>query len=496
MQLQFQQETCACLRRLVNQTNSQEQTQEVKLPEGMPDIGRVLGAWGQILIRGKEWNSGDANVTGGVLAWVLYVSEDGSDLRSVDTWIPFQTRWEFPEARRDGAIHIWPLLSGIDARCVSARKIMLRCQIGVHGQVLEPSPLTLYTPNQIPEDVQLLINSYPSMLPVEAGEKQFLIQQEQEGLRDIQKLLRYEADVAVTEQRIIGSRLVFRGNCCLHALYCDASEQIKTADICVPFSQFAELDSAYSDTAQADVQVVVTAMDLESDEQGNWKFQCGATAQYTVSDRIMVQMVEDAYSTCRKVEMETEKLLLPARLERHTETAQITGEWTGEYRQVLDVQWYSGHPETIRSGDRSQTVMPNIFQILYTDSDGVLQTAIVKERAQWDTDVDMDAQVQFGWMRCGRPDTSEDSGEIRLRQELALCRETDAQEPHLLVSGLSMGEMDERSEQCPSVILRRMDRKRLWDIARDCGSTVEAIRQANGMESEPEQNQMLLIPVI
>jgi hypothetical protein len=68
MQLQFHQDTCSCLRRLVNQTNVQEQTQEIKLPEGMPDIGRVLGAWGQILIRGKEWNSVYANVSGGVQA--------------------------------------------------------------------------------------------------------------------------------------------------------------------------------------------------------------------------------------------------------------------------------------------------------------------------------------------------------------------------------------------------------------------------------------------
>ena len=41
MQLQFHQDTCPCLLRLVNQTNVQEQTQEIKLPEGMPDIRRM-----------------------------------------------------------------------------------------------------------------------------------------------------------------------------------------------------------------------------------------------------------------------------------------------------------------------------------------------------------------------------------------------------------------------------------------------------------------------
>ena len=177
MQLQFQQEACSCLQRPVSQINTQEQTQEIKLPEGMPDIGRVLGAWGQILIRGKEWHSGGAGVSGGVLAWVLYTPEDGSEVRSVDTWIPFQSSWELRDIQRDGVIHIWPLLSGIDARCVSARKIMLRCQISLYGQAFVQTDTMLYLPQQVPEDVQLLKNSYPMLLPKEAGEKQFTVRQ-------------------------------------------------------------------------------------------------------------------------------------------------------------------------------------------------------------------------------------------------------------------------------------------------------------------------------
>jgi hypothetical protein len=36
----------------------------------------------------------------------------------------------------------------------------------------------------------------------------------------------------------------------------------------------------------------------------------------------------------------------------------------------------------------------------------------------------------------------------------------------------------------------------LWEIARSCGSTVDAIRKVNGVEGELEEDQMLLIPVI
>jgi len=47
----------------------------------------------------------------------------------------------------------------------------------------------------------------------------------------------------------------------------------------------------------------------------------------------------------------------------------------------------------------------------------------------------------------------------------------------------------------PSLIVRRAGANRLWDIAKDSGSTVEAIQKVNGLQGEPAPDQMLLIPV-
>jgi hypothetical protein len=40
-----------------------------------------------------------------------------------------------------------------------------------------------------------------------------------------------------------------------------------------------------------------------------------------------------------------------------------------------------------------------------------------------------------------------------------------------------------------------VDREPIWDIAKASGSTVDAIRQANNLEEEPQQGQILLIPI-
>ena len=47
----------------------------------------------------------------------------------------------------------------------------------------------------------------------------------------------------------------------------------------------------------------------------------------------------------------------------------------------------------------------------------------------------------------------------------------------------------------PGLIIRRSGPgETLWTIAKQYGTTMDAIRQANGLDGEPEENTLLLIP--
>ena len=59
-----------------------------------------------------------------------------------------------------------------------------------------------------------------------------------------------------------------------------------------------------------------------------------------------------------------------------------------------------------------------------------------------------------------------------------------------------MGEENRPDPGRPSLILRRAGEGSLWDLAKASGSTVSAIRSANGLEEEPLDDRLLLIPVI
>ena len=72
---------------------------------------------------------------------------------------------------------------------------------------------------------------------------------------------------------------------------------------------------------------------------------------------------------------------------------------------------------------------------------------------------------------------------------------TTAEEGMNMVTGLELGEMSRLDPSRPSLIMRRAGNDSLWELAKKSGSTVEAIRAANGLMEEPKQGRMLLIPV-
>lgn len=57
MEMQWKVTPCRYLHTALREVQNQEQTLELRLTEGMPDIGRVLCAWGQPQMREKQWRT-------------------------------------------------------------------------------------------------------------------------------------------------------------------------------------------------------------------------------------------------------------------------------------------------------------------------------------------------------------------------------------------------------------------------------------------------------
>lgn len=267
-------------------------------------------------------------------------------------------------------------------------------------------------------------------------------------------------------------------------------------DFEVPFSQYADLEREYGHEAQAGVDPVVTGMELASYEQGRLHLKAGISGQYLVYDTQLLPVVEDAYSPERQVSIHRQTVTVPAVLERQSQRIRVEQTAAFGSQRIADVAFCPDMPFKQKKSGALSVELPGQLQVLYTDAEGMLQSG----SAHWQDGLTMelgeDATMDVLCTSTGKPQAVPGEEGTRMMGEVLLDTVATALEQWETVTGLTVGENVEKDPARPSLILRKAGDQELWTIAKENGSTVEAILAANGLQSEPDPDKMLLIPVL
>lgn len=497
MQVQFEDKSHSCLLGVLEEVQNMEQTQEIRISEGMPGIDRVVSAWGQVVMRSKDWHGGGIHLSAGMMVWVLYIGEDGSN-QCTEGWIPFQLHWELPEGCLDGNVRILCLPRYVDARSVSAGKIMVRAGVAVLAEAWCPGEKTTYHPLEVPEGVELLQATYPVRLPKEAGEKSFLLEEEltlPASAPVPRKLICFRMDPAVTDKKVLSNKIVFRGNGNLHVLYESADGQIHSWDFELPWSQFAELEDSHSGDAQADLRLMPTNMELELTETGDFQFRSSLTAQYLVDDQELIELTEDAYNPNRELNLKTELLELPAFLDSRREVLSGEQSLPGQADIITDVQFLPDFPTQHRMDGEIFLDMPGLVQVLYYNAEGALQSSVVRWEGKHRVSADDLSRLSAIPFQDAEIQATPGSDSLSVRTTVGLQLRFLAGQGIPMVTGMTLGEPLPKKSDRPSLIIRRVSDDGLWNLAKASHSSMEAIRKANDLKDEPVPGQLLLIPV-
>ena len=498
MELPFEKKVCRYYRQKRYELVNVEQTQELKLPEAMPDVERIVAVWGQVILRGKDWHPGSAQVNGGVMVWVLYSPEGDGPLQRLESWIPWKAGVDFPASEGDGVIRAECVLRSVDARNVSGRKLMLRAGVGVLTQVLCPESAELYLPQELPDDLERLEQTYPLVMTAEAGEKPFLVEEILNlpaGMPPVAQLVYYHMEPELLDQKVMGSKAVFRGVGNLHLLYLDDQGKLYGQDFEVPFAQYVDLDGEYEMDTQIMDLLGVTSLELEPQPEGTLQLKCGMVGQYIINTVMTAQVLEDAYSPCRDVELEYQTLELPVWVQQLQQNESLHDDMQIENGTVVDLSASIDAP-TVTSRPGEDTIQCGCsFHALIQQEDGTCVGKTVKAASstQWQTACDT---ICFSWLK-GTASCRKTGQNWRMETQTALDLGALCRQELKMVTGITLGEERKPDPQRPSVIIRaRGSDQSLWEMAKDCGSTVGAIRKLNQLEGEPESDQLLLIPVI
>ena len=123
-----------------------------------------------------------------------------------------------------------------------------------------------------------------------------------------------------------------------------------------------------------------------------------------------------------------------------------------------------------------------------------MQSIQPRWEGEWTLPADRDNQVLVTVENTALAQGTVSGDSVFLQSEIPVTALTVAQKGIPMVTGLELGE--ETKTERPNLILRKAGEDTLWELAKKCGSTVEAITKANGLEDQPEKDRILLIPVV
>ena len=383
-------------------------------------------------------------------------------------------------------------------RSTSARKMMIRTNIALLTEGLESYEYDVFHPESLPDDVNILTQSYPVQLPLEAGEKAFTLDEllsPPTDFPEIAQICSYCLQTEVTEEKLMGDKLVFRGKAYLHIHYSSEARSQHSWDLEIPFSQYCELEREYGKMDTTRIWPSVTSLEVEP-QQGQVHMKAGLVCQYRICGSSLLEIVTDAYSNLRNVQCVRQPLELPVILESKRRTVSAKANCGEDSLRMADIRFHPDPVSVQNHEDTVHVVLSGQFQSLYYGMDEKLHCL---EQPWTETlsvptgeNVCMEA---IAWP-IGKTQGNLLHGSGQMQAQLELHMEARNHSGISMVSSLDLGELKEPDSKRPSLILKRAGKKTLWELAKETGSTVELIQTANDLQGEPEENRMLLIPVV
>ena len=375
------------------------------------------------------------------------------------------------------------------------------CLSDLQGGGVRSRPGGVYTLPSPPKELEVLRQRLPLQLPTELTEKSFLLDEELElpgGAPAVSQLVSYQVRPMVTDAKVLGEKAVFKGSCSLHVLYMTPEDRLAVWDFDLPFSQYTELARVYDQEEELQIEPVLTGVEVSADEEGRrLRLKCSVAAQCLVLARQTVDLVQDLYSLRHTVTPQLQKLPMKSRLDRQQLREQAESSFPLEGGALIDSAVFPDLPKIRREGEEMEIESPVWCSVLYYDEAGELQgrsahtSAVSRIRLAEGCTCEASSQIS------GPLQWSSGGGSATVRASLEVTVDSFGSGDLEVIAGAELSEQGKPDPNRPSLIIRApLAGQSLWDLAKSCGSTVEAIRGANHLPQEgPAPESLLLIPV-
>lgn len=495
MKIALNEKTTACCRESFRQTKLVQEQAECIVPDVLEDVGQIVSAQAQICLKRKDVTDHAVSIGAEAQISVFYVTESRDRVRCMSFSKDLQIGFDAAQIEPNTNAQISLCCMGVQARAVNPRK--LAAQLSVRAELCCWAEESFSVPadalEQEEKSLQLRQSQEDCVFTVSVFEKSFTVNEQLPlgAERDAAALSCVRTKLILLEHQPIGSKLLLKGSAEL-SIACETQEGEcpQFIEQSIPFSVLVDMPDEDCTLGRVIFEPTALYVDLGDAINGSRivDIELHATAQMCFERRETLIFLSDAYSTscpaviaertlpiCRSIcrEQLTANAYERIRVERER------GEIISAFSELLSCAVHDGKAELSAS-----------VSLLLRSEDGSFGTQ--QRLISFDTPL------------------PEPEGEISLVRITSLRAEREGEEIAISISAafdytqrelvelccLSSLELDTEnafdSASLPSLTIARKGEGELWDLAKRCHSSVEAIEQTQ--QKYPMPGDLLLIP--
>lgn len=489
-------------------TLTQEETAETIVPDYCPDIARIIETDGKVFLHSRELREGKAEVSGTVRVSVLYTPEGESGIRTLEFAIPFTVESENRALPGCQYLSAQTETEFLETRMLNPRKIFTHCKLvtaitGYQRCTMDFCADTEAEPSLCVEKRQ---EHQHAIFLTHIAEKDFTFSEEMNlspGRDGAAELLNSRVCGTVTESKIVGNKLIFKGMFTVSLLYRTIEGHCSSSSAELPFSQIMEVEGV-SENADAAVHLQMTGTDLQIDGDDAEGRQIAVTLYFHTTALLREEqeltLLNDLYSTAYDLKYEAMPINLTSFREMMTrrQTVREVLEIGVVADSILTVGVTCGTVQVSREGGSVILHTGTTVRAMYLDEGGV---PLMAERC-----IDVSTQIELPenckvTARALCPEEVQaslgDRG-IEVRFPVDFQVEAASRVKKVCISSVQLDtDAPKDLTGTPSLVLRCLGKQEsAWDLAKAYNTTIPAILSANQLEGEGEipQDQLLLIP--
>ena len=493
---------------MLKQTAEHPVDATVTLPDSCSDIKRLLKCRVKPCVISKTVKGDMFCVEGEVALSICYVDREGC-IKSYDHTEAFAHDFELPSPVDEAVSQVTLKVSYMNCKAINERRVDIHSSLAIQVCVKACVPMDIVTDIDEPT-VRQLRGSRPSSTLVGFDEKYLIVSDEMsvgDTSESIRSILRTDSRVLINDTKMIGSKVVVKGEMRVKLLYIGEEEgECCSATESFPFSQIFDVVGLNENcTCSVDASVIGCEVRPHTDMSGMLrKAMVGAKLYLSVTAYCNAQIpyLTDAYSTERKLEIGREPLTLERVAHSVNEPFVVTKRLdvpVESIDKVLDV-WNDVELGSVNCTDGT-IVIKGTLQVSILALDSSKEALYFERGVEFEFTRDVPENAADGECQCSLTPTdivySLGRGDFEIKSELNVRADLIERSYCDVITSAELGERQVSKYSNSSVVIYRAGAgERLWDIAKNYNTSVEAIAELNSVSGEEiEVDRTVVIPV-